>query len=43
MRLFRRKKQNQEDFEDFPAIGGLMVSKMITEQGKKPLFMYINH
>ncbi len=26
--------------EEFPDIGGLMVSKLITESGKKPMFMY---
>jgi len=26
--------------EDFPEIGGLMVSKLITESGKKPKFMF---
>lgn len=35
--LFGQKKNN---FEDFPAIGGLMVSKMVANEGKKPLFMY---
>ena len=25
---------------DFPPIGGLMVSKLITEKGNKPMFMY---
>lgn len=28
------------NFDDFPPIGGLMVSKLITEKGKKPMFMY---
>jgi len=40
MGIFSRKKKTKEDFEDFPPIGGLMVSKLITEGNKKPLFMY---
>lgn len=28
------------DFKDFPPIGGLMVSKMVTEEGNRPAFMY---
>jgi hypothetical protein len=28
------------DFKDFPPIGGLMVSKMISEEGVQPGFMY---
>lgn len=39
MGLFNKKKQ-QLDIENFPPIGGLMVSKMITEGHKKPMFMY---
>lgn len=35
-----KEKISKNNFENFPAIGGLMVSKMITEDGKKPLFMY---
>jgi hypothetical protein len=35
--IFGQKKNN---FENFPAIGGLMVSKMVADEGKKPLFMY---
>lgn len=31
---------DENNFEDFPAIGGLMVSKMVAEENKKPLFMY---
>ncbi len=37
MGIFGKKKNK---FKDFPPIGGLMVSKMITEEGKKPCFMY---
>ncbi|NDW08419.1 DUF2185 domain-containing protein [Dysgonomonas sp. 520] len=40
MTLFNRKKKKQTDFDDFPPIGGLMVSKMITDEGCKPMFMY---
>jgi len=28
------------NFDDFPPIGGLMVSKLITDEGNKPMFMY---
>jgi len=34
------KKTKQVVIENFPPIGGLMVSKMITEEHKKPMFMY---
>lgn len=41
MGLFKRKKTDkQTDFDNFPPIGGLMVSKMVANDGKKPLFMY---
>ncbi|GGF41141.1 DUF2185 domain-containing protein [Echinicola rosea] len=40
MGIFSRKKKKEENFDDFPAIGGLMVSKMVSEEKKKPLFMY---
>ena len=36
----KKKKQNEKNFENFPPIGGLMVSKMIVEENKKPRFMY---
>ena len=39
MRFFTEKKEEQ-NFDDFPAIGGLMVSKMVTDKKMKPLFMY---
>ncbi|MDU1889560.1 MAG: DUF2185 domain-containing protein [Dysgonomonas sp.] len=39
MGIFSKKKK-KENFDNFPPIGGLMVSKMITDQGKKPRFMY---
>lgn len=38
MMFFKKKKE--PNFEDFPPIGGLMVSKMITEENLKPMFMY---
>lgn len=38
MGFFSRKKK--QDFSDFPPIGGLMVSKMITDEGRKPRFMF---
>lgn len=40
MGIFKRKKKAKENFDDFPPIGGLMVSKQVSEQGKKPMFMY---
>jgi len=41
MGLFKRKKvDKQNEFEDVPPIGGLMVSKMVAVDEKKPLFMY---
>lgn len=40
MGIFSRKKKKEENFDDFPPIGGLMVSKMVSEEEKKPLFMY---
>lgn len=39
MGLFNWKKK-KENFEDFPVIGGLMISKMVIDGGLKPLFMY---
>ncbi|WP_420574046.1 DUF2185 domain-containing protein [Kordia sp.] len=40
MGIFSRKKKKEENFENFPLIGGLMVSKMVSEGKKKPLFMF---
>jgi len=41
MGLFKRKKtEKQTNFDNYPPIGGLMVSKMVADDGKKPLFMY---
>ncbi|MFT5824217.1 MAG: hypothetical protein ACI8ZM_005483 [Crocinitomix sp.] len=40
MGLFNWAKKKKETFEDFPAIGGLMISKKVIEEGLKPLFMY---
>lgn len=37
---FFEKKQEEENFDSFPPIGGLMVSKMVTDQNIKPRFMY---
>lgn len=34
------KENNPADFSDFPEIGGVIASKMITEGGKRPQFMY---
>ncbi len=39
--FFKRKNEAlQPSFEDFPPIGGLLVSKMVAEDRKKPMFMY---
>lgn len=41
MGLFGRKSTDaQNDFDNFPPIGGLMVSKMVSVDKKKPMFMY---
>lgn len=41
MGLFNfKKKETSDQFADFPPIGGVMASKMVTEQKKKVLFMY---
>lgn len=41
MKFFKRnKKSSENNFENFPAIGGLMVSKMIVDQNIKPRFLY---
>ncbi|MFD1602147.1 DUF2185 domain-containing protein [Flavobacterium artemisiae] len=41
MKFFKKKQKSQENnFDDFPAIGGLMVSKMVIDQNIKPRFMY---
>jgi len=37
---FFSKKKKEPNFEDFPAIGGLMVSKMVVDDNIKPGFMY---
>lgn len=39
-KFFNKKKKQENNFENFPAIGGLMVSKMVSEEKLKPLFMY---
>lgn len=41
MGLFSRKKTDkQNDVDNFPPIGGLMVSKMVSVDKMKPMFMY---
>lgn len=41
MGLFNfKKKKTSDEFADFPPIGGVMASKMVTEQKKKVRFMY---
>ncbi|MFH6997574.1 DUF2185 domain-containing protein [Flavobacterium sp. FlaQc-57] len=37
MKFFKKKEKN---FEDFPPIGGLMVSKMVVDKNIKPGFLY---
>lgn len=39
---FFKKKQNKEEnnFDNFPPIGGLMVSKMVVDENIRPTFMY---
>ena len=39
MGLFSKKKV-KANIDSFPPIGGLMVSKIVTEERKKPMFMY---
>lgn len=39
MKFFTKKKK-EPNFDDFPVIGGLMVSKMVADKNMKPLFMY---
>lgn len=41
MNFFKKKQDKSENnFDNFPPIGGLMVSKMVVGQGIKPGFMY---
>ena len=40
MGIFSSNKKAEENFDDFPAIGGIMASKLVTEENLKPLFMY---
>lgn len=42
MKNFFKKKQNKDEnnFDNFPPIGGLMVSKMVVDKNIKPRFMY---
>ena len=41
MKFFRMKvKEDEKNFENFPPIGGLMVSKIVVEEKIKPGFMY---
>lgn len=37
---FFKKEQNKNNFENFPPIGGLMVSKMVVDKNMKPHFMF---
>lgn len=41
MNFFKKKEDKHENnFDNFPAIGGLMVSKMVVDEQIKPRFMY---
>jgi len=41
MRFFKKKQIKEENnFDNFPPIGGLMVSKMVVDQNIKPGFLY---
>lgn len=41
MSFFKKKEDKRENnFENFPPIGGLMVSKMVVDEQIKPRFMY---
>jgi len=41
LNFFNRQQNNNEDnFDSFPPIGGLMVSKMVVDENIKPRFMY---
>lgn len=41
MKFFKKKQNtNENNFENFPPIGGLMVSKMVVDQNIKPCFLY---
>ncbi|MBE8727615.1 DUF2185 domain-containing protein [Flavobacterium hungaricum] len=41
MKIFKKKQTERENnFDHFPEIGGLMVSKMVVDQNIKPHFLY---
>jgi hypothetical protein len=41
MKFFKKEqKKSENNFDSFPSIGGLMVSKMVVEENTKPRFMY---
>lgn len=41
MKFFKKKQiQEENNFDDFPPIGGLMVSKMVFDENIKPGFLY---
>ena len=40
MKFFKKKSKDENNFDDFPPIGGLMVSKMVVDEKIKPRFMY---
>jgi len=40
MNLFGKKNKEPDQFENFPVIGGVMASKMVTEQKQKVRFLY---
>lgn len=40
MKFFKKKQKDENNFDDFPPIGGLMVSKMVVDENIKPGFLY---
>ena len=40
MKFFKKKQKDENNFDDFPQIGGLMVSKMVVDENIKPGFLY---
>ena len=40
MKFFKKKQKEENNFDNFPPIGGLMVSKMVVDENIKPGFLY---
>ncbi|MEZ0128732.1 DUF2185 domain-containing protein [Flavobacterium sp. LBUM151] len=40
MKFSIKKQKDENNFDDFPPIGGLMVSKMVVDENIKPGFLY---